>query len=77
MPPSQNPDCLGWAVAVGETPDDVLDSLKAVRGVLKDCPVTIKIESLAELFKQIIEAEKKGIEFSGGEVPEPAAVLED
>jgi hypothetical protein len=67
---------VGCAVAIGDTPQEVLDGLKAVGEALKDQPVDLHIEPLAALFKEIQEAESKGIPFSDRhDVPEPSTVL--
>ena len=76
FPPSQDAECIGCAVALGDTPEEVLDKLKEIREALSGSAVDLKIESLADLFKEIDEADKQGIPFHEKGVPEPAAVLE-
>ncbi len=76
FPPSQDPDAIGCAVGLGDTPQEVLDHLKEIEEALKEQPVELHIEPMASLFTEVEEAEKKGIEFSDKPLPEPAAVLE-
>ncbi len=76
FPPSQDPDAIGCAVGLGNTPQKVLDHLKEIEQTMKDMPVELHIEPMASLFDEIELAEKKGIDFSPEPLPEPAAVLE-
>lgn len=76
FPPSQDPEAIGCAVAIGDKPQDVIDRLKELREALKDQPVTLHIEPMADLIAEIEEAEKAGIPFTEKEMPEPAAVLD-
>lgn len=75
FPPSQDPDAIGCAVALGDTPEEVVDKLKEISEALEDCAVELKIEPMAHLFKEIEEAKKQGIEFSEQEIPEPEIVI--
>lgn len=76
FPPAQDPEAIGCVVALADTPQGVLDNLKEIRDALKDEPVTICVEPIADLFTEIEEAESKGVEFSPKEMPKPAEVLE-
>jgi hypothetical protein len=76
FPPSQDPDAIGCAVGLGDEPQDVLDRLKEIQEALKDVPVELHIEPMADLFTEIELAEKKGLDFAEEPLPEPAAVLE-
>lgn len=76
FPPDQDPEAIGCAVALGDTPKEVLDNLKEVREALKNAPVDMHIEPMADLFEEIQKAEKEGIEFTEKPMPEPAQVLE-
>jgi hypothetical protein len=77
FPPHQDCDAIGCAIALADTPDGVLDGLREIRDAMKGSPVDLKIEPLADLFKEIDEAEELGIEFSDKhEMPEPADVIE-
>lgn len=75
FPPSQDAECIGCVVGLGDTPEEVLDHLKEVREALGDAPVDIKIEPLVDLFDEIEKAEKQGIEFSEKSMPDPAEVV--
>ena len=77
FPPEQDPEAIGCLVAIGDTPEEVLDKLKEYRDALKNSAVDVFIEPLADLFKEIVEAEDDGIPFSPQPVPEPAEVLGD
>lgn len=76
FPPMQDPEAIGCAVALSDTPEGVLDGLKAIRESLKDSAVDVHVEPIADLFKEIEEAQSEGIDFSKQDMPEPAAVLE-
>jgi hypothetical protein len=76
FPPSQDPDAIGCAVAIGDTPIEVIELLKELQEALKDQPVDLHIEPMADLIAEIEEAEKQGIPFTEKEMPEPADVLE-
>jgi hypothetical protein len=76
FPPCQDPEAIGCAVGLGKTPEEVLDRLKEIADALKDSSVELKIEPMADLFKEIHAAEEEGIHFSDKEVPEPSAVLD-
>jgi hypothetical protein len=77
FPPSQDHEAIGCAVAIGDKPEDVIDGLKDLREQLKDQPVELRIEPIADLIAQIEEAEEKGIEFTDDQMPEPASVLDN
>ena len=76
FPPAQDPEAIGCAVGLGDTPDEVLDRLKEIREALKDSAVDVKIEPIADLLKEIEEAQEQGIPFSEHKMPEPAEVLQ-
>jgi hypothetical protein len=76
FPPAQDPEAIGCVVGLGDTPEEVLDRLKEIREMMKDAPVDIKIEPIADLFKEVEEAKEEGIPFSKQPLPEPASVLE-
>jgi hypothetical protein len=76
FPPSQDPEAVGCAIALADTPQGVLDGLKNIAEALKNAPVSLHIEPIADLFKEIEEAEKQGIDFGKHELPEPAEVIE-
>ena len=75
FPPSQDPEAIGCIVGLGDTPQEVLDRLKEIRDALKDSSVDMHIEPIADLFQEIEESERQGIEFSGQTMPSAAKVL--
>lgn len=77
FPPEQDFESIGCAVGLGDEPEDVVNHLREIQEALKDSAVELQIEPLADLFKEIKEAEDEGIPFSEEPVPEPATVLED
>jgi hypothetical protein len=76
FPPVTDPEAIGCAIALADTPEGVVDGLKDLAEQLKDQPVEIHINPIADLFKEIEEAEDAGIPFSPQVMPEPAEVLE-
>jgi hypothetical protein len=75
--PAQAPECIGCAVAIADDPEDVITKLKEIQEAMASAAVTLHIEAMADLIKEIATAEEKGIHFTHKEMPEPAAVLED
>lgn len=67
---------IGWLISTGNTISDTIETMKEYESLLPS-GLSIGIESLANLLKEIHESEKKGIEFTEQTVPEPAIVLED
>lgn len=65
---------LGWLVALGDTPTEALERIKALADLLPD-GLNADVEALAGVIQEIEEAEKEGIPFTKEEVPEPAIVL--
>lgn len=76
FPPSgDEPDPIGWLVALGDTPQETLDTMKEHIALLPpntSCDIT----PLADLLKEIEQAEEQGIEFTDDKLPEPAEVIE-
>lgn len=66
---------IGWLVGIGDTMDDAINSLKEHSEELPD-GVTCDYSVLADLLKEINEAEGKGMEFSEQPIPEPSSILE-
>lgn len=77
FPPCQDHDAIGCAVAIGDTPTEVLDNLKELAEAIKDQPVTLRIEPMADLLVEVEKAEAEGIAFTNQKMPEPAEVLAD
>jgi len=74
-PPDGRSKDIGWLVAVGETIEEVIETLKErakelPSGFSADC------ESLAELLIEIHAAHDEGMTFTEGEVPDPTSVLD-
>jgi hypothetical protein len=76
FPPAQDPEAIGCIVGLGDTPEEVLDRLKEIRDALKDCPLDVHIEPIADLFTEIEEAKDEGIPFTNEPLPAPAEALE-
>lgn len=76
FPPGQDPEAIGCAVGIGDSPEEVIDHLKELREAMKDQPVTLKIEPMADLIAEIKDAEKAGIEFSDEPLPDPEIVIQ-
>lgn len=74
--PSQDPVAIGCAVGIGDTAQEVIDHLHDIQHEMRDCPVTLHVESMSDLLVEINKAQEQGIDFAE-EVPEPAAVLAD
>lgn len=77
IPPGENKmDEIGAVVGIGDTIQEAIDHLHETVEELKDQPVAIRVDALYDALKEIQEAEKKGIEFSEQEVPEPETALQ-
>jgi hypothetical protein len=74
FPPDSDND-IGWLVAIGDTPSEVVDTMKDHAAMLPD-GVSAKVDSLVDLIKEIEHAQEKGIDFTDEKMPEPAAVVE-
>lgn len=69
-------DTIGAVVGIGDTVEDAIAHLKSTVELLKDQPVSIHVDALYDILKDIHSAEKKGIEFSDQAVPEPEVALQ-
>jgi hypothetical protein len=77
VPPTEHgPSEIGWLCATGSTIERAIEDLKLYA---REMPsgIEVRIDSLADLLKEIKEAEKQGMEFTNEPVPEPAIVTED
>jgi hypothetical protein len=67
---------LGWLVALGDTPQEVLDRAKELTDLLPDgCDA--KLENLVGLIKEVETGEKHGIPFTEKTIPTPGEVVAD
>lgn len=66
---------LGWLCAIGDSPREVLDRQKELADMLPD-GLNADVEALADVIKEIEEAEKQGVPFTQEEMPQPVEVLE-
>jgi hypothetical protein len=67
---------IGWLVAIGYTPKEVIGKILEYKDKLPP-GVDCSTESLVDLLKEIHKAEAEGIEFTEEEVPEPESVVAD
>lgn len=76
IPPDENgvPE-IGWLVAIGDTIEEAMDSLREHSEQLPD-GVSCEFHALADLLKEVQTAEELGMEFTDQEIPEPASVVE-
>jgi hypothetical protein len=74
-PPSQDHEAIGCAVALGDTPKEVVENLKELEEALEGEPLELQIEPLVSLFKQIEEAEEHGLDFTDKPMPETDEVM--
>lgn len=76
FPPDENhEDDIGWLVAIGDTPMEVIDNMKALVELLPD-GVTADINPLSDILREMQTAEKEGILMSDDKIPEPNTVIE-
>ena len=66
---------LGWLCALGNTPFGALCNIKSYADLLPD-GLNADVESLADVIKEIEDAEKQGVPFTDEPMPQPAEVLE-
>lgn len=72
---SDDDEKVGWLVAIEDSPQEVVVRMKEYVKLLPE-GLTADIAPLADILKEIETEEKRGIEFSGQELPEPAEVVE-
>jgi hypothetical protein len=74
-PDDSNDDACGWLVAIGESPKEVLETIK---GYIAELPDGLSADPapLADVINAIEQGEGQGIEFSKKPLPEPGEVLE-
>jgi len=65
---------LGWLVALGDSPQEVLDEAKRLADLLPDgCDA--KLENLVGLIKEVETGEKAGVPFTSYPIPTPGEVV--
>lgn len=67
---------IGWLVATGNTPEEVVTNLLTYKEMLPP-GVEASTDSLVDLLKEIRKAEAEGMEFTDKPVPEPETVVAD
>jgi hypothetical protein len=66
---------LGWLVAIGDTPREVLERAKELADMLPD-GLNSDVEALSSIIKEVEEMEKADIPFTDEQMPAQAEVLE-
>ncbi len=74
-PDDDNDGACGWLVATGDSPKEVLETIKGYIAKLPD-GLTADPAPLAEVISYIDEGQEQGIDFASEPLPEPGAVLE-
>lgn len=67
---------IGWLLGVGNTAKEAIEHIKHNANQLP-CGVTCDFSPIADLLKEVDEAEKSGMEFSEQTMPKPEIVLEE
>ena len=76
FPPDESHEgSIGWLVATGDTPKETLGEIKRLEAMLPD-GVSAHIEAIADVIREVHQAQEDGIPFGDQPVPEPAAVVE-
>lgn len=74
-PDDQHSGDLGWLVAIGDTPQEVLEQAKHLADLLPD-GLNADVEALSHIITEIEAMEKEGIPFTEEKLPQPAEVLD-
>lgn len=75
-PDPQGVSEIGWLVAIGDTMEDAIESLREKVGEMPEgCHV--EFQSLADLLKEVKVATEEGMKFTDGEIPEPATIIDE
>ena len=76
FPPDESHEgSIGWLVATGDTPQKTLDEMKRLVELLPD-GVSAHIEAIADVIREVHQAQADDIHITDEKVPEPAAVVE-
>lgn len=67
---------IGWLVATGDTPEEVVELMLERAKMLPD-GVTANTDSLVDLLKEMRSAQEQGVPIGEKPAPEPAMVIED
>ena len=68
-------DSVGSLLGLGDTPQAALDHLKENAEAFAGQPVSVEVESIADIIKELEEAKEQGIELTPQKLPEPAEAL--
>lgn len=74
-PDEENCKDVGWVVAVGDTIEETIEALREHSEAIPD-GASCEFSALADLLKQIKDAEKEGMEFTDQPVPEPSTIID-
>ena len=74
QPPDDDPS-FGWLVAIGDTIEEAIDTLKEHAVDLPD-GLSVDVTSLAELLTEVHAAEAQDMPFTEQTVPKPSTVIE-
>lgn len=66
---------VGWLVSAGQTPMQCCTRMNELADLLPD-GADAAVEALADIIREVEEAETKGIQFTDAEMPDPEVVLE-
>lgn len=67
---------IGWLVAIGETPKEVIENILAYKELLPP-GVEASTDALVELIKEIDKAQEEGLPIGSPDMPDPAIVVTD
>lgn len=76
-PSSRCEDTIGSVIGIGDTIEEAIQHVNANAYLLKQQPVTVHVDSLADVLADIQESQDEGMIFTTGKIPEPASVIED
>lgn len=73
--PPHGTDEVGIVMGLGDTIEESIQHLKDNLELLKDEPVSAKLDGFVDLIKEIDKAEEAGMEFTDQQIPEPEIVI--
>ena len=74
--PPEDEEVIGCIVGLGETPGEVIDSIKESVEALGDAAISVNLASFVDLIAEIKKAKDQDIPFSDQPLPQPAEVVE-